>query len=479
MNDKVKKFLDFEFNNGLFERSIRGYNYWIYLRTGLFMHHINKYESKETQTSKQECEKKHHHVVTFLYCFFRSPLFYRRKRGIIVYQDARKYNPETKKYENPSTQDLIERWKGKKLLLAEYTPHDMRLPLEYSDTKYVVLPAVKMYLTIHILKKTKKHRQLIRDIEKEIIPLIKSLGIEFDMSLDEKYFVESVYSGWVYHNISKKYYIKLINRIKPNAVVEQCYYSGHNMVINEVAREYGIPSIELQHGIMGASAVPYNSHYNCDNVSAYPRYIFLYSQYWKDNTHFPIQDDHVIVAGNPYLDKMIGKTKGVDKTENIILFVSQPAITNALSDFALCVAKYIEDNDVEYKIIYKLHPNEQHEYFRILEKFRDFSDICCVADAEKMDIYDCFQKCCMQVGIFSTALYEGVAAGLLTYVYNYSGCEEIEDLYLNGYAKLVNSAEEIFGGEQASGCQDDLWEASDADAQITYLRKIIEEYGQE
>ena len=66
-----------------------------------------------------------------------------------------------------------------------------------------------------------------------------------------------------------------------------------------------------------------------------------------------------------------------------------------------------------------------------------------IIDNDERSLYDYFSSCNYQVGTNSTALYEGLAFGLKTFILKAGRYEEVKSLFDKGYADLVESAEEI------------------------------------
>lgn len=73
-----------------------------------------------------------------------------------------------------------------------------------------------------------------------------------------------------------KYYEKIFKKKKPKIIMEQCYYSFHKMVLNEVAKKQKILVVELQHGVMGMGHPAYNILEK--NIASFSDYIFLFSE---------------------------------------------------------------------------------------------------------------------------------------------------------------------------------------------------------
>lgn len=51
---------------------------------------------------------------------------------------------------------------------------------------------------------------------------------------------------------------RIIKSISPKVIVEVVGYETNKMIINEIAHEMGISTIELQHGVIGRGHIAYN-----------------------------------------------------------------------------------------------------------------------------------------------------------------------------------------------------------------------------
>ena len=227
----------------------------------------------------------------------------------------------------------------------------------------------------------------------------------------------------------------------PKILIEVNSYCFNCLLFNELAKKRGIKIIELQHGVIGKDNIAYN-FYRKINLDTFPDYIFLFGDFWKKNVNFPITKKQLIVTGFPYMENQLNNYKNhnnrIDNVQNI-LFISQGTIGKKLSKLAIDLNEII--NHKKYKIIYKLHPGEydrwKREYPWLLNKSID------IIDNNTKDIYYFFQRSKYQVGVYSTALFEGLHFDLTTIIYKVNGHENVEDLYKKGYAILVSSAKEI------------------------------------
>ena len=229
-------------------------------------------------------------------------------------------------------------------------------------------------------------------------------------------------------------YSQLLDQINPSVAVLTCSYGKETFI--EACQRYQIPVVEFQHGIIYPEHFGY-SYQGSRVKELFPDYLLVWGDFWKDSVDYPIPDDHVITVGYPYLEQRKKQYKKVESKEQI-LFISQGTIGKQLSKFAVEVNK---DPSINHNIVYKLHPGEydrwQKEYPWLIDA--DFK----VIDDSDPPLYQLFAKSSVQVGVGSTALYEGLCFDLDTYLYDCTEVKTLQALLDNGTASLVSSTDEL------------------------------------
>jgi len=98
----------------------------------------------------------------------------------------------------------------------------------------------------------------------------------------------------------------------------------------------------------------------------------------------------------------------------------------------------------DYSIIFKLHPKQ---YGSWREQFREM--LCAVPPNVSIlgekgpSLYELFATSAIQVGVFSTALYEGLGFGLRTIICQLPGYIFVEKLIEAKYADLAKNGQDI------------------------------------
>lgn len=229
-------------------------------------------------------------------------------------------------------------------------------------------------------------------------------------------------------------YRRLLRRVDPDIVLLVVSYGRETFI--EACQELSIPVVELQHGVIHPFHLGYR--YPGDRTKeAFPDYLFTFGEFWNDVVEYPIPEERVIGVGYPYLEQQREKYKEIPRKDQI-LFISQGPIGEQLSKFALEVD---EDPRIDYSVIYKLHPGE---YDRWRDEYPWLREVNFeVIDDPEVPLYRLFAESKVQIGVGSTAVYEGLSFDLETYVFDCPGSEVLEYLVEHGVAESVNSTEDL------------------------------------
>lgn len=237
--------------------------------------------------------------------------------------------------------------------------------------------------------------------------------------------------------VSKPLYRRILRRVDPSVVVLVVSYGKETFI--EACRERGVPVVELQHGIIH----PYNYGYHYPGTrtkETFPDYLFTFGEFWSDQAALPIDDDRVIPVGYPYLERGLEDHPPAETGKQIV-FISQEDSGKGLSQMAVAVA---ESARLDYDVVYKLHPSEYDIWQEVYPWVAD-TDVTVVDDPDEQSLYSIFATSTAQVGVGSTAIFEGLAFGLDTYLVNYPSVEKLAGLIETGDVGLVESSEDLIG----------------------------------
>lgn len=225
-------------------------------------------------------------------------------------------------------------------------------------------------------------------------------------------------------------YTEWLQRINPNAVVTW----ARPRYLIYACKQLDIPVIELQHGVIHRYHYDY-SYPSVSDVAIFPDYLFTFGEYWKEIVEYPIDQNRIRVTGYPFAKKQFQEYKNRQKKKQV-LFLSQPSIGTRLSKLATNFS--LSNND--YHVVYKLHPREEDQWKSDYPWLQD-ADIQ-IASTEDLPLYALLSESAVQVGVTSTALYEGAMFDTETYILNNHNLMQVRYLLDNG-AKLIESSTDL------------------------------------
>lgn len=272
-----------------------------------------------------------------------------------------------------------------------------------------------------------------RQEEQLVDGIIKAVEDTFDVKLDP----QKVY-GRVNHNLTGyftyyKAYQRLIRRFQPKYILEITHYEIAKLSLNKAAHEHGIKVYELQHGVM-------NVQYDVPAVDAYmPDTLLTFGDYWNGTTSYP---GSMVSVGNPHLEECVKEwSSGTEKEVPTVLFLSGGPIAKPMAKLALDMERYCKEREIKIRLLFKLHPNEYQTWRELHPQLADSSIE--VIDNNEKDLYYYFSIATHQIGVSSTALYEGLAFDLTTIIYKAYRYEMMADLLEAGYAYLAADLDEV------------------------------------
>ena len=242
---------------------------------------------------------------------------------------------------------------------------------------------------------TDQGRRRIEYVEHEIKDV-------FDTDLD---LVTEVEQELIARRIRLTLYRTLLSRLDPKVVV--VWTRPHTLV--EAAQSLDIPVVELQHGMIYRYNFDY--HFPGDrDAPTFADYLFTFGDYWCDAVDYPIPETHIIPTGYAYTEMVLEQYRGSATQTDDIVFISQPYVGEKLSQFAVEFASLVDGRQVTYK----LHPREYGDW-RQQYPWLANEDLQ-VIDTEEPELYELFANANTQVGVSSTALYEGTLFDTATYL---------------------------------------------------------------
>ncbi len=325
-------------------------------------------------------------------------------------------------------------------------------PLGYRHCKPVKTPNLVYYDWIETVSfmralvaekcKTTVYKKSQQYFKEELSDVITYLENACNIAIDKDKFAEIFTHVYLIYKYRKPGICKMVDKVNPKVILEVVSYNIDCMIATEYAKTKRIPTIELQHGVMGNGHIAYN-YSQGEEILQFPDKVLLFSDYWKSCTQFPLKAENLIAVGYPFFEKKL-QQYAVKRNESdhikTILFVSQWIIGKELSTLAVELSELFGNDEV--RIIYKLHPGE-YEIWR--ENYPELTqnNRIEVIDNLEHNIYEYFAESDVQVGVFSTAIYEGLGFGLKTYIFQTHFAENMKELCEGGYAEYVQDAKQL------------------------------------
>ncbi|MFG1911116.1 hypothetical protein [Kribbella sp. NPDC048928] len=223
----------------------------------------------------------------------------------------------------------------------------------------------------------------------------------------------------LYRTLLKKHRIRTVYLVV-------AYFHQH---IVGAARDLGIRVVELQHGAISPFHLGY-SYPGRPAVADQPDELWCFGSYWTDVADLPA-GMRTEVMGAPFLPAPGPKTDRV-------VVLSQGTIGAELVRTAEAIATHYPDLEV----LYRLHPSERPEDYTIppgVKLSTGGSTLDLLATAK------------YQVGVSTTALFEGMALGCRTAVADLPGHEYLDAPIAKGHAVLLQDPAQL---TQAPLCDD-------------------------
>lgn len=440
----LKHFLEVEKKYRLYTDSIAGVNYWVYSRFLLWNEIILR--QKINFAKAHNLPKQNLFTKGISCCRLLKNAFCRKKLPAasvsICFMNHSRRVKNGSFYECVYTDELAALYSDSVVLEHPYQLTHLT-PVPTKHLIYTDSIAIKGNLHYLLYKRfhTKKYENLLKEIENRIRQPLNELEEAYCLTFDRMQVCCLIAKQILIYKGKYPCFQKLISKINPKLLVEVVHYDMDCMIANEICRQRNITTVELQHGMMsGHIAYQYDSD---SELCQLPQKIFLFSDYWRSCIHLPIADAGILAVGYPYYEKKRNETQknNIYSDSKInLLFISQGTIGKQLSELAAELAKKLDTE--KYRIVYKLHPGElaiwedkypglRNEAIEVIYK-NDFS------------LYDYFKISSMQIGVYSTALYEGIGFGLPTCIYHIEAADCMENLCSAGFASYVNNADELY-----------------------------------
>lgn len=433
IKELCKKFFEFEEENSLFDWRIQDVHIWELIRFEVFasiVQELGLYGQAHTLASRTLKDKIKIFSSSMNNFIFKNPFLAPKNKIVFIGHPRRKLLNDNK-YWDIYSDFFVDELQEDAVLFEPYYLDSHLKPAKTEDIYYLDFLSLCAYCYRILIRqkrntfKGKKFAHILGDkvclffgihIEKKIKKIIKS---SFNVFTSNYFF-----------------YTKLFKFIQPKIILIVVSYGQRNAAIIAAAKDLKIPVVELQHGVISRYHLGY-SFPGKNKKNTFPDYFFSFGDFWKSCIEFPIGKGEIFNVGYPYLDTALQKYKNSKKT-NTIIVISQGTIGEKLSKFVVELKEILPSN---VHIIYKLHPGE-------FDNWRSkypwlFQSKVQVYDNPQAELYELLAQAKWQIGVYSTAIYEGLAFNCRTFLVDLPGIEYMGHLLASGHAKLVQKPSDI------------------------------------
>ncbi|MGY8918361.1 MAG: hypothetical protein ACKVJ6_08805 [Flavobacteriales bacterium] len=335
-------------------------------------------------------------------------------------------HPRSKLVENrlidPYTHYLVKNLIKNNISFLEFeSPHngkhlrEKKLYKRYLDSIFILRNINNFFVKTNI---SQKNKTIVERLSKEINQGTDNfLDIKKILISNTKKFIPT-YS----------FYLKLLKRTQPKKIYLIVSYGRGELI--KAANDLNIEIIELQHGTFSKYHLGY-SFPNNNNKTYFPTKFYVWNKYWKDLIKFSISERNIVLFPFQYLESEKKKYNIQKKKENSLIIFSQGGITESIADKIIANINYFQ----QYKITFKLHPNEYHMISRY-KKLAYLKNKYNITIVTEIDIYKNLAETEYQVGVFSTVLYEGIEFNCKTILLDLPGIEYM-DKFIEKYNPII------------------------------------------
>jgi hypothetical protein len=353
-----------------------------------------------------------------------NPYLLRKKYEVAIFSHPRAKKVDGK-YIDIYTYYLREELKKQNISFIEFRKpylgehrHSLDDNVKYLDFILLLTYFFKFFL---IFRKS-KNLKAIKSLQKDLNNFLGENSIDI-----EKYLIKESNR----FKIEKFLYKLLLKKVGCKKIYVVPSY-GNGALIS-AAKSLNIEVIELQHGTFSKYHLGYSFPNRVKELDYFPHKFMVWSEFWKNMLELPILNNNIIIKPFAYLENMKKRYRNVKKIKDRAIVLSQGAIGEQIANKILNNFDFFKDMD----LIYKLHPGEYDRWnkYPSLLKLLQFKNVTLVKD---IDLYKEFAKCEYQIGVFSTAIYEGVEFGCKTILLNLNGIEYMDKfIELNQNVKVI------------------------------------------
>jgi hypothetical protein len=426
LQDTYKDFLELEADLSLFEWRESGIPLWERLRFSVYMSVLQAsgiFGQPQSSIEKNATDFIRGGFLWARNFAFRNP-FFGNKHDFLIWGHQRRKKLEDGYWWDLYVDPIIEELS----LDHQYVESDHNLthhrPPKTHNVDYIDL----------ITFSSTVYRKLSGESERRNSPWVTEIEAEHE----ERFGVDLDIGQLVYEELTDRrvylpLYRRLLKRVSPEIAFVIVSYGCETFI--EACSEADIPVVELQHGTIDKYHLGYS--FPGDREKQYaPDFLFTFGPSWADGVELPIDEENVYPVGYQHLEREYNSYQDIKNREEVV-FISQGTIGERLSKLATNLSTSLSESTT---LTYKLHPGE---YSRWRGEYPWLQEANINVVADEVPLYELLSRASMQVGVYSTAIYEGLRFGTPTILVNTSGISHMERLVTKHDVPVVSSADEL------------------------------------
>lgn len=421
------EFLEFEKEKNLFEREYCGFRYWqgIRLEIGRGIEGI-----QEIPTEADVAARKRKNMFTLCISFLKDIWnYFRLKKSDILYFDSGEEG--ACRNINGELRDVYLDYFGYEEIFRIERCYYIKGSKRRFEKSGIRTDLIFLYKLIYRIRKCLKIEKYIdRKEEAFLCTLCNDINIKFKKNISSDMLIQKIQYNRESYYAYGKFYKLLLKKVKPKAVILKCHYTTILYPLYKAAKEFSIPVIEFQHGVI-TNHLAYLYLEDSDRGKDLPDYFFTYGHFWEEQVHLP-ERMQTITLGNPFLEAMKENYKYEVADEKAIVFYSGTFSYDGKELEKLAVRFSEKYADEGYKIYFKFHPGEAAFWKENYKLLREHKEIHIVEP--KTDVYRLFAMAKHHICVHSTIIYEAVNFNVQRYVYHMDGMAEV---IINAQQRLI------------------------------------------
>lgn len=438
-SDVLAAFIAFEEREQMFERRTLGVEYWQLIRHDVFRETIEALGLAQRAHLRLEELPLGHWLgpqLRHLRSTFERSRFVDLPKADLLVSAHPRHVLYQGRYICPYTQPLLWGTERSRLVLEGQFQGRYFDPGAGENTRYVDMALVLAHARFR-LRELRGHGLPVRT-RSEIAAFTQGLRVQLGAAPDVTAVERRVRTAVLTALGLTPQLEQLMDQVQPRLIVNVVGYRLVNQVLTLLARKRGVLVAEAQHGTLGAAHAGYNFAPG-RRPASFPDRLLLFGEIWRKVTpHLPLPAAETPAIGYGWLELQRSQfERAPSSAKKRVIFLSQRGIGHELARIAVTLHRSAS----ELEIVYRLHPSEGVEWRHAYPELAR-SGIR-VEQADERALYASQNDADAQVGVFSTALLEGVAFGLETYLVALPGHEQLLFLTDAGIARTVAGANDL------------------------------------